>query len=786
MSFVASTIPNLVSGVSQQPAPSRLKTSGEEMINAFPSIVSGLMKRPPTEFIRKLPSNLGTDDTVGVHIINRDANEKYILICGQGDLELFDEKGNKQTVTFPDGKDYLPTSKMWERLRFVTVADTTFILNTQKVVTTSNVPEDRVNPRTRGSVFIKRAVPNVNYAIYVNNSLAGVFQTSNNTSADTALEGTSEIASGLASSLVSNGYTDAEAIGTTVTFGVSVGDKIQVDDQFGGAAMREYVNTLQEFSELPPIEAEGRLVRIQGNIENKSGSYWVQFTNGIWKETFGFGSERGLDANTMPHVLVKTGNNTFEFRKHDWTNRLAGDNKSNPNPSFVGQRLNSIFLFKGRLGLLSGENVILSEVSLLENFYRTTVVQLISSDPIDVASTTGRVSTLYHAASFSDELVLFSDKEQFRLSSGGVLSPETVGITNSTSYPCSVDVAPVTVGASAYFVAPGASSAGARELFIDGDRETINGEDISVQIPTYLPKFIRGMAASSTADTMVLLPKFGDRQLFIYKWYTTRREKMQSAWCRWQFHDDRFIVGIGFLDDYLYIIYRRNDNGLYMDRMAVGPEIEKEFLLDCQITDEDFVSRIYDPGTNKTVIELPYPTSKDVTFIKTQSDPSGPSSISTNESWGDPYTGVTKLSDTEFRINGNVTNDSMTAGLDYEFLYEFSTQYLREQKQEGESAIQDGRLQLRYFSVIYTDTSYFEAHVTPDNGDTSVSVFNGRVLGDPDNVTDEIPRDTGEFKFPVFAENEHVTIQLISNQPYRCAFGSVEWNAIYKQKARRM
>lgn len=125
-------------------------------------------------------------------------------------------------------------------------------------------------------------------------------------------------------------------------------------------------------------------------------------------------------------------------------------------------------------------------------------------------------------------------------------------------------------------------------------------------------------------------------------------------------------------------------------------------------------------------------------------------------------------------------------GSNYEFLYEFSGQYLREENSDGESAIQDGRLQLRYFSVIYTDTSYFEAHVTPTNGSTSITVFNGRTLADPDNVTDVIPRDTGEFKFPIFAKNEEVIIQLINDKPYRCAFGSVEWTANYRQKARRV
>jgi hypothetical protein len=432
-----------------------------------------------------------------------------------------------------------------------------------------------------------------------------------------------------------------------------------------------------------------------------------------------------------------------------------------------------MFLFKGRLGMLAEESVILSEIANLENFFRTTVVQLLPSDPIDVASTTGRVSTLYHAASFSDELILFSDKQQFRLSSGTTLSADTVGITNSTGYPCSTVVAPVTAGSSAFFLADGATNSIAREIFIDGERETVNGEDIAVQVPSYIPKNIRGLTASEAADVFLALSEDMPNEIYLYKWYVTQRRKVQSAWCKWVFDANVNILGMGFLEDYLYLVYKVGTD-VRLDRILVGPVVNKDLLLDHQITQADFVSAVYDGGTDATTITLPYDTPATVEFYRTDANQFA------------PYEGVTKSSDSVYAIPGDVTAHNIVAGVNYEFLYEFSKQYLREENSDGESAIQDGRLQLRYFSVIYTDTSYFEAHVTPTNGNTSVSIFNGRTLADPDNVTDLIPRDTGEFKFPVMAQNEEVVVQLKSSQPYRCAFGSVEWTAVYKPKARRV
>ena len=775
MALVASTIPNLVSGVSQQPSPSRLRTSGERMDNAFPSIVSGLMKRPPAQFVAELSTSITVSDTAAVHTIDRSAFEKYILIAGDGDLELYDTLGVKQTVTFPDGKAYLPTTDMWRKMRFVTVADTTFILNSEKVVTASSPADGRIDPTTQASVFIKKAVPSVSYRIYVDGVSKAVFTTSDNTTAGTALEGTATIANELKNALVTSGYT-ARLYGSTVQFDITSGEAITVRDESGGASMQPYVDQIQEFSDLPPYERAGRLVKIKGGIEEDVGSYWVKYVNGIWEETVGYDSLRSLDASTMPHVLVKTAANTFEFREHDWNTRPVGDDDSNPDPTFVDSTINSLFLFKGRLGFLSEENAIMSAVTVFEDFYLTTVIQSLATDPIDVASTTGRVSTLYHAVSFSDELVLFSDKQQFRLSSSTVLSADTVGITSSTSYPCSLYVAPVAVGSSAYFVADGATNTIAREVFIDGDRETVEGENIAVQIPSYIPQNIRALAASATSDVFLSLSEDEPNALYLYKWYNANRKKIQSAWCKWIFDPSVTIVGMGFLDSYLYLVYKA-DGSVRIDRINVAPIIDADLLLDHQITEAGFTSITYDGGADETTIVLPYSHEATLEFYRTDADAF------------EPYVDgnvVAKTANDTYTISGDVTGHSITAGLNYEFLYEFSKQYLREENSDGESAIQDGRLQLRYMSVIYTDTSYFEAHVTPTNGTVSITSFNGRTLADPDNVTDLIPRDTGEFKFPVFAQNEEVVIQLTNDQPYRCAFGSVEWTANYRAKARRV
>ena len=53
MPLVSRTIPNLVQGVSQQPEVLRLSSQATTQINGFSSVVEGLKKRPPTNYIAK-------------------------------------------------------------------------------------------------------------------------------------------------------------------------------------------------------------------------------------------------------------------------------------------------------------------------------------------------------------------------------------------------------------------------------------------------------------------------------------------------------------------------------------------------------------------------------------------------------------------------------------------------------------------------------------------------------------------------------------------------------------
>ena len=132
MPLVTQTIRNLIQGVSQQPPILRHAEQLDVQINGFSTEAGGLQKRPPSRHIKKLPNiELGAK----LHFINRDESERYFLAFTGSTLKVFDLNGNEKTVSFNNGADtYIQTTNPKEKLKAVTVADYTFIINTDKTV----------------------------------------------------------------------------------------------------------------------------------------------------------------------------------------------------------------------------------------------------------------------------------------------------------------------------------------------------------------------------------------------------------------------------------------------------------------------------------------------------------------------------------------------------------------------------------------------------------------------------------------------------------------------------
>ena len=107
MALVSKGIPNLIGGVSQQPDAVRFDNQCDAQDNAYPSIVEGLVKRPPTEHVANISATAGDAEDYFVHLINRDAVERYVVTIeadtSSASLKVNSLTGTSKTVVGHDG-----------------------------------------------------------------------------------------------------------------------------------------------------------------------------------------------------------------------------------------------------------------------------------------------------------------------------------------------------------------------------------------------------------------------------------------------------------------------------------------------------------------------------------------------------------------------------------------------------------------------------------------------------------------------------------------------------------
>ena len=128
----------MINGVSQQPPALRLASQAESVINCLSSPVEGLTKRPPFNHIAKMLNGSAGSGHPFIEVVDRDGTIQYLIMIRDGAIDVYNLDGTSQTITTPNGTDYLDianTSDPADKFRVASVADYTFICNREKVVT---------------------------------------------------------------------------------------------------------------------------------------------------------------------------------------------------------------------------------------------------------------------------------------------------------------------------------------------------------------------------------------------------------------------------------------------------------------------------------------------------------------------------------------------------------------------------------------------------------------------------------------------------------------------------
>lgn len=817
--LITTAIPSLLNGISQQPPAQRFPSQAEDQVNAYSSVVDGLSKRPNTEFIAEIGSSYSGNEDEYTHAINRDATERYMVVVSAADIKVFGVDGSAKTVNKPDGVGYLAAAggaSFDNSIRCVTVGDYTFILNRTKVVALDAALTASRN--TEALVAVINGQYHAKYEIKIENST--YTHTAGGSSSDgdcitiaEALRAAYAAAPVTNISVERNGHVLRFYRADTTNFNISI------SDGFGGIGMSLVKDSVQSFQDLPTLAPHGMVVKIEGIPGALEDDHYVKFVakngafgEGIWQESTKSGIKYKYDYTTMPHVLIRLSNGQFVFKKADgtsynsnagtdavWAERYVGDDISNPPPSFVGQRINNIFLFKDRLGILANESIIMSETSEYFNFWRTTVTQLIDSDPIDIQSAFPQVSIMRAAIPINDRLIVFSDKAQFIMQGTQVLTPTSVSMVAATQYEMDPNIDPVSSGNSVFFAFKRSGNYGIREFIqSEQDANSFDAPEVTASVPRYLPAGIRRLIFNSIENLLVVLPTHPySKDLFVYKFFGNGSQRIQSSWSKFTFAE--YVYGVAFFDNFMYMTARNNTaNTWNMEKMDLSPEqtdqakngvggdnAEYKTLLDCRVA-ETACTVTYNSGTDLTTVTIPFDPITGGTMVIVSRKAYANSAYSNH---GEVlYTG--QPGSRTFTVPGKLeTTEGVVAfylGYKYEMLYEFSTTHLRVSRSQGSpDTITAGRLQVRYCSVQYADSGYFKTKVIPEYGSESVTEWTGNDMGLNNAALGKMTVSDGKYKFAVYGLNTEVRVQLLNDTFLPCSFLNAEFECLYQTRSRR-
>ena len=584
----------------------------------------------------------------------------------------------------------------------------------------------------------------------------------------------------------------AEPVGNVIVITRDDGRDFNIMARGGTADTALYAvkNVVNDVSRLPAQCQSGFVLKVSNSDQSDADDYFVRFESegdipgqGAWNETVKPGVATDLNASTLPHVLERNANGDFEFRalsreyddKNFWAPRDAGDEKTNPDPTFVGKTIQDAVFYMNRLGFLSEESIVLSQAGDYFNFFQGSAIAISDADPIDMGVSTTKPAKLKAAVGTPAGLLLFAENSQFLLKSQDVaFGPSTVKMDEITNYAYRSDVKPVETGVSILFPTSAATFAKVFELSVDSlNSRPIVSENTRI-IPEYIPPNLTW--CHSVPNSSLVLMGTGDHRVYAFKFYNTGNERNLAGWTRWEFNAD--IKMVQFDHDTGFFVQRQADGDTTLSRM--------ELLDDPETSPIKAVGTAFSPRLDNYVYESQTTITDIDAFTMRVRFPAGFYAgnqdvfvVSTGDGVETFYVQASLEVDGTgeyIDIPNNIKNTEFVVGLGYEFAVTLPTFFVKES--EGNRA---DRKNTPMVENIYLDL-YLSGRYTVDIeklGYNTQSVDLDIIRADIYSANAAAVSDFDTRAIPVFSRGDLATVTIKSPDPMPAALTSYAWEGHY-------
>lgn len=810
MTAVSQRIPNFLGGVSQQADEKMFPGQVKDALNCYPDTTQGMIKRPGGKFLGRLDGlSAGTANNNTWFSILRDTNEKYVAtVSSAGVIKVWDLlTGLEKAVSYPTGKgpaieSYL-TATDYRNIKTLTVNDFTYIVNSEKVVGTRSASS--FNPKRRAVIVVTQVEYNTAYTIRIN----GTNYTYTTTSTASPPLKISDVTSGLQTALSGAGLSLIQVIDNTLYIEKTTDMDVSATAGLTGKDLRAFQFSVENLARLPEQSKHGMTVKINNTTSDKD-DYYLQFVaedgssgKGYWEETVAPGIVPGLNPQTLPVALIRTGTNPASFTATFldgtttvnslpllWEDRLVGDDVSNSHPSFVGNTIEDIFLYNNRLGFLTDDSVAMSQAGDYYNFYNRSATTQTAADPIDLSVSSIKPAIVRSVVPIPQGLLLFSESQQFLMeSTEGALTPASTSIRTLSSYECDRYIKPVDLGNTVMFVTRNQSWSRAYEIFSRGQRESPTVSEPGKVVPEWIPAGITRAVGSSQNGLWIASSK-DQKYIYIYRYFDQGDERVMSCWVRWELPSN--IIHTDIQNDILYVLtsgdegYNINEFKLVLAPSTGGLINNQGRVVDphldtwCEVTDSTtMVSPVpptapaYSQSSDKTKVYLPtyFNSTYKIRYV-----------VGLVKAGGNTYCGYTDVADIlidgggkYFYIQGNVSANYIYVGYEYNMELTLPRYYFNLGEQGSDFAALTTISRMIYY-VGLGGAVYFS--ISDNNRPTRVDVT-GNSIAEVYTLDNSPFKDTFTYKIPIHQRSENYVMKVTSNTPFPVSLIAMMWEGQY-------
>jgi len=557
-----------------------------------------------------------------------------------------------------------------------------------------------------------------------------------------------------------------------------------------GELLNVVAGKVQDVGDLPSQCKHGMVVEVV-NSEAEEDNHFVKFFGnndkdgeGTWEECAKPGRKIRFDRSTMPVVLIRTADGNFRIAELDgasytisgdtyyhpqWDDALVGDDVTNPEPSFVGGKINKMLFFRNRFSILSDEYIVMSRPGDFTNFFAKSAIQFVASDPIDIAASSEYPAILYDGIQTNTGLVLFSKNQQFMLTTDSdVFSPQTAKINALSTYNFNFATNPISLGTTIGFL----DNAGKFSRFFEMANVQREGEPELIEQSAVVNRLFEKdlkLISNSRENDIIFFSEEGASTLYGYKYFDNIRERKLASWFKWtltgtiQYHCMQ--------DDFLYVVVRNNNKDQLL-KYAIKMDSNTFSLAENRVHLDHLMSTsgwTYNATTGKS----------------TKAKPTGLESSNQLAAYDvDSGTnlgrfGLITVNGSNLELDGDWSSETFLIGYQFTMEVELPTIYVT--RLEGEAYKADSRANtvIHRANFAFGPIGLYETTLSRVGRSDFTKLFEITPANEYVANTSSILNDNKLYSIPIYDRNTNVNLSVKSTHPTPATILYMTWEGIY-------